>query len=194
MSKFQTLAESFQYHSRTPKCCHSPFPGHLVLWVQDTSGDLVSNHKAFERCSSQSPMGGVSALALGRAQAAALALTRPRLSALLGFEEPPSPGPEPVPGSWSGPGFSCNACPGEVCVAGRRRVGAGGSAGGGADEWVLASSDALAWPHPESRFLGCRVHRTGATRAAGGCTCPSGAAGRSGSSSGLSEVCSSCLT
>lgn len=40
VSKFQTLAESFQYHSRTPKCCHSPFPGHLALWVQGTSGDL----------------------------------------------------------------------------------------------------------------------------------------------------------
>ncbi len=40
VSKFQTLAESFQYHSCTPKCCHSPFPGHLVLWVQGTSGDL----------------------------------------------------------------------------------------------------------------------------------------------------------
>lgn len=38
--KFQTLAESFQYHSRIPKCCHSPFPGHLALWVRGTSGDL----------------------------------------------------------------------------------------------------------------------------------------------------------
>lgn len=40
VSKFQTLAESFQFHRRTPKCCHSPFPDHRALWVQDTSGDL----------------------------------------------------------------------------------------------------------------------------------------------------------
>lgn len=40
VSKFQTLAESFQFHRRTPKCCHSPFPDHLALWVRDTSGDL----------------------------------------------------------------------------------------------------------------------------------------------------------
>lgn len=45
VSKFQTLAESFQYHSRTPKCCHSPFPGHLALWVQGTSGDLQEREK-----------------------------------------------------------------------------------------------------------------------------------------------------
>lgn len=43
--KFQTLADSFQFHSRTPKCCHSPFPDHLALWVQGTSGDLWEQEK-----------------------------------------------------------------------------------------------------------------------------------------------------
>lgn len=194
VSKFQTLAESFQYHSRSPKCCHSPFPGHLVLWVQGTSGDLVSNHKASERCSSSSSMGGESALALGQAQAAALASTRPRLSAPLGFEESLTPCPEPFPVSWSEPGFSCSACLREGCGAGRRRVGAGWAAdsGGGAAELALASYAALAWLHPGNRFLGCRAHHTGATRAVGGRTCPSGAGVRSGSSSEMSEGCSSC--
>lgn len=45
VSKFQTLADSLQFHSRTPKCCHSPFPDHLALWVQDTSGDLWEQEK-----------------------------------------------------------------------------------------------------------------------------------------------------
>ena len=82
------------------------------------------------------------ALELGWAQAAALALTRPLLSARLGFEESPSPGPEPVPGNWSGSGFSCSACPWEGCGAGRRRVAAGGPADGGGAELALASSAA----------------------------------------------------
>lgn len=47
VSKFQTLAESFQFHRRTPKCCHSPFPDHLALWVQDTSGDLWERGRWF---------------------------------------------------------------------------------------------------------------------------------------------------
>lgn len=82
------------------------------------------------------------ALALGWVQAAASALTRLQLSALLGFEESPSPGPETVPGSWSGSGFFCSACPWEGCGAGRRKVEAGGPAGGGGALLVLASSAA----------------------------------------------------
>lgn len=34
VSKFQTMAESFRYQSRPPKCCHSLFPGHRDPWVQ----------------------------------------------------------------------------------------------------------------------------------------------------------------
>ena len=73
------------------------------------------------------------ALALGRAPGAALALTRPPLSALLGFEEFPSPGR-------SGPGFSCSVCPWEGCGAGRRRGGAGGPDDSADAESVQASS------------------------------------------------------
>ncbi len=80
------------------------------------------------------------ALAVGQALAAASALKRPLLSALLGFEGSPSPGQERVPGSWSGPGFSCSACPLEGCGAGSGRVGAGCPAGG--TESALASSAA----------------------------------------------------
>lgn len=38
--KFQPLAGSFLYHSRTPKCCHSLLPGHLVLRVRGMNCDL----------------------------------------------------------------------------------------------------------------------------------------------------------
>lgn len=191
VSKFQTLAESFRYQSHTPKCCHSLFPGHRDLWVQ--GNDLVSNHKTSETFASQSWTGGVADPALSRAQPAALALIRPRLSALLGSEESPSSGPEAVPANWSGPGFSCSACPWEGCRAGRKRVRTGGPAVGAEDESSLASSHALTEPHPGSRFQGCRAYRTGATRAVGQRTCPSGAAGCSGSNSGTSVACSSCL-
>lgn len=37
---FQTSAESFQCRSRTPKCCHSRFPGRRARWVRGTSGNL----------------------------------------------------------------------------------------------------------------------------------------------------------
>lgn len=96
-------------------------------------------------------------LAAGRVLAEALASTQPQLSALLGFEECPSPGPEPFPGSWSGPDFSCTAYPLEVCGAESWWVGAGGPAGGGGDgavaaESVLASSVAKGqWEACKSR-------------------------------------------
>ena len=51
----------------------------------------------------------------------------------------------------------------------------------------------MAWPHPGSRFRDCTARRTAAIRVVGARTCPSGAVGRSGSSSGT-EVCSSCST
>lgn len=71
------------------------------------------------------------ALAAGRALAVALALTQPPLSARLGFETSPPPGPDLGPESWSKSGFSCSACLEEVCGAGSWMVGAGGPAGGG---------------------------------------------------------------
>lgn len=37
---FQTSAVSFQCQSRTPKCCHSRFPGRRARWVRGTSGNL----------------------------------------------------------------------------------------------------------------------------------------------------------
>lgn len=37
---FHTSADSFQRCSRTPKCCHSRFPGRQAHWVQGTRGNL----------------------------------------------------------------------------------------------------------------------------------------------------------
>lgn len=93
------------------------------------------------------------ALALGQVQLAALAEKQLLLSALLDFEDFPSPSLKPAPGNWSGPDFSCSAFPWEGCEAGRRRAGAGelvaagggggGAGGAGAAELTLPSSGAL---------------------------------------------------
>lgn len=50
--------------------------------------------------------------------AAALVWGQLQFSGLLAPEGPPSP----APGLGRAPGSSCNACPGEGCAAGRRRV------------------------------------------------------------------------
>lgn len=141
------------------------------------NGDLVSSHNASERPFSQNSAGEVSALALDWAQAAALASKQPLLSAVLDIQACQSPGPETDPGSSSEPGFSCSVCPLEGHAAGRRRVGTEAPAGGSGAQSVLASTAALAWPHPRSRFRGCKAHHTEATRVVVERTCLSGAGG-----------------
>lgn len=45
VAKFQTWVELSRYCSRTPKCCHSPFPGHLSQMVQGMSCDLLGRER-----------------------------------------------------------------------------------------------------------------------------------------------------
>ena len=70
------------------------------------------------------PLSVPPALALLWVQAAALVWGQLQFSGLLAPEGPPSP----APGLGRAPGSSCNACPGEGCTAGRRRVGDEGPA------------------------------------------------------------------